>query len=102
MEINLINKEEYERLSLIQRECKVLTFQNKGYEGIQETLNEEEKGKVKEIETLLSKSIKGFCEFQNFKLDMSGDPRVRFQYSYSDNFTGVGYIYIIELYKGFI
>ena len=106
MQIELITPQEYQTLLDIQKKYKILTYQNKGYDCINpELLKAEDKKAIKEIEKLLEKHIKGFREFQNFKLDMNDRVRIRFQYNYGyDNgtdFKGVGYILVDQLLNGF-
>lgn len=110
MKINLITTEEHEALKSIYSNFPALTFQNKGYEGInRENLTEEERGKIKEIEEILKKSVFGFSKFQNFKKDKEGNAQIRVQYDYSADdksnsspyFIGVGYLKIDELKNGF-
>lgn len=110
MTIELITQEEHEKLLDIQKEFPALTFQNEGYQYIQKSkLTEEDLSKWKEVEEILKKSIKGFREFNNFKLDKNNEIVIRIQYRWdADNplgdntgFTGVGYILLDELLSGF-
>jgi hypothetical protein len=82
-----------------------LTLQNKGYETPQ-NLSEADKAAAKQLESILSKHIKGFSSFTNFRLNKKNELEMRFQYNYNyDNnkvpFTGVGYILVDELLNGF-
>ena len=111
MTITLITQEEYDKLLSIQKEFPALTFQNNGYEYLNMSkLTEIELEKFKEAESILSKSIKGFSKFNHFKLSKNGAPFLRFQYDwnidydgkgYVPPFTGVGYLLVEELFKGF-
>lgn len=110
MKINLITTEEHETLTSIYSSFPALTFQNKGYEGInKDNLTDEEKQKIKEIEEILKKSVFGFSKFQNFKKDKEGNAVIRLKYDYSADdesnsspyFVGVGYLKIDELKNGF-
>ena len=110
MTITLISPEEHKFLMESYENYPHLCFQNQGYEYINpKSLDEEDTIRIKEIETILRKSILGFSKFSNFKKDRYGNPRIRFQYNWdadSDSankthFTGVGYIKIDELLNGF-
>ena len=116
MTITLITQEEYDKLLSIQKEFPALTFQNNGYEYLNMSkLTEIELEKFKEAESILKNSIKGFSKFNHFRIDKLKETKqevlvVRFQYNwtadddYSKNplpFTGVGYLEVEELFKGF-
>ena len=108
MKIQLITPEQYETLLAIQKEFPTLTLQNKGYESInKDILTDQDKEKIKEIETILKASISGFRRFQNYKLDKNNNLVLRFQYnnnnekSLTAGFVGVGYILADELLNGF-
>lgn len=116
MTIELIEQAEYQKLLDIQKSNPKLTFQNDGYQYIgRNTLEEDDKNKLSEAEEVLRKVIKGFKEFNNFKLsEKTEEIRIRFRYDYmadwkADNefsrkpspFTGVGYLYLDELLNGF-
>ena len=107
MTIKLIDEATYNRLLEIQRDYPILTYQNKGYDTIDRTkLNEAENAADKEVTEILNKSIIGFRKFSNFKLDKNGQICLRVQYDYNADtngipFTGVGYLKLIELHKGF-
>jgi hypothetical protein len=84
-----------------------LTLQNKGYEKPQK-LSESDKLAAKQVESILSKHIKGFESFTNFRLTKNNSLQIRFQYNWeadnekrTQNFTGVGYILVDELLNGF-
>ena len=70
------------------------------------TVTEEDRMVRETIEDFLKEKIKGFSRFQNFKLDVSGEVSIRFQYDYSANkerstqFIGVGYLSIVDWYIG--
>ena len=109
MTITLITPEEHAWLLFVQKEFPALTFENNGYQYIDKSkFTEEEKQKFNEVEAFLKKSIKGFHEFNNFKIRKNGQVVVRFQYSWTadeenprTSFTGVGYIEVDELLNGF-
>jgi len=112
MTITLITQEEYDTLLSIQKEFPALTFQNKGYEYLKMSeLTEIELEKFKEAEAILEKCILGFNKFNHFRGEnKNGNIEVRFQYNwtadddYSKNplpFTGVGYLEVEELFRGF-
>ena len=108
MKIQLITPEQHETLLAIQKEFPILTLQNKGYESInKDILMDQDKEKIKEIETILKASISGFRRFQNYKLDKNNNLVLRFQYNYdyekslNAGFVGVGYILADELLNGF-
>lgn len=107
MTITKITPEEHKFLMDSYENYPRLCFQNQGYEYINKnTLDEKDIIRIKEIETILRKSILGFKEFSNFKKDKQGDPTIRLQYNWcsdkiSGSFIGVGYIKIDELINGF-
>ena len=106
MKIQLITPEQHETLVAIQKEFPTLTLQNKGYESInKDILTDQDKEKIKEIETILKASISGFSSFTNFRHDNNGELQIRFQYNYDYDkkgyFIGVGYILADELLNGF-
>jgi len=101
MTITLIENHEYEFLLDIQKRFPRLTLENQGYEYIDKNKFTEEDLKAwKDVEDLLRKSIKGFTKFNNF-CHVKNELSIRFQYHYSEAFTGVGYLLVIELLKGF-
>lgn len=110
MTIELITPEEYDMLLSIQNQYPRLTFQNIGYQYIdRNTFSEEDKLAEAEVIKILTKSIHNFVKFDNFlysKHNVSQENvlRVRFQYVWDPSdthFTGVGYISVEELLKGF-
>ena len=110
MTTNLITKEQYENLVDIQQKYPALTFQHAGYQTLDMSkLTEEDIKAFKEVEDFLRENITGFVSFTNFCLNTKGEARIRFQYNWTADaeepkdisFTGVGYLRIIELYKGF-
>ena len=108
MRITLISPEEHKFLMESYENYPRLCLQNQGYEYINpKSLDEEDTERIKEIETILRKSILGFSKFSNFKKDKNENPQIRFQYDYGadveygTHFTGVGYIKIDELLNGF-
>lgn len=108
MTIELISKEEYNRLLEIQKEYPSLTFNNDGYEYInKEKLTEADKKALEEVTQILDKSIVGFREFNNFQLK-NNKIKVRFQFEWTADeeeprirFIGVGYLHLEELLNGF-
>lgn len=108
MKINLITLEQKKLIFDIYEQNPVLTLQNKGYEYIaKNSLTDEAKYKIKEVESILKTSIFGFSSFTNFKLDKNNEVQIRFQYNYNYEpnsgipFIGVGYILLDELLNGF-
>ncbi len=107
MRIELISEEQYNLLKTIQEKHNILTFQNDGYEYIDKSkFTQEDQKAFDEVTEILSKHIVGFREFNNFCHSKSGELRIRFQYNYgaddnSRSFTGVGYLLLDELLKGF-
>jgi len=109
MTITLITEEVYNHLLDIYNKYPKLTLQNEGYQYIRKAdLNEEETTKFKEVNDILKTAIKGFSEFNNFRLGKkTKELQIRFQYNWSADdergqpFTGVGYLYLEELFKGF-
>ena len=107
MTIKLITQEDFNILSDIQKKHPLLTYQNTGYDGFDKSkMTPEDKEAFSTIETILKKSIRGFSSFQNFKLSIKNELKLRFQYDYSydgggNYFIGVGYILLDELLNGF-
>lgn len=111
MRITLITLEQYDVLLSIYNDFPALTFQNTGYERINKnSLNDEDKSKIKEVEAILKQHISGFSSFQNFKTNNPDKIlKIRFQYNYnadSENrndlpFIGVGYVSLDTLLNGF-
>ncbi|WP_428743170.1 hypothetical protein [Tenacibaculum sp.] len=109
MTIELISKETYNILRALQRNFPVLTFNNNGYECLNKSkFTGQEENAFKLVSSILKKHIKGFSEFNNFKLRKSGEIVLRFQYNWNADdrrrngyFIGVGYLKLIELYRGF-
>jgi hypothetical protein len=107
MKIELITETQFNELSNIQKNHAVLTFQNKGYQYIDKSkFTEEDKEAFNIVTKTLKEHVVGFSEFNNFGLDKNGNVQIRLQYNYGaeDNtmpFTGVGYLLLSELFKGF-
>ena len=109
MRITLITKQQYNTLLDIQKNNSVLTFQNDGYEYInQSKLTEEDKQALNKVETMLKHHILGFEKFNNFRIDKQNNIVLRFQYNWTADeekpsipFTGVGYLRLNELLNGF-
>lgn len=106
MKINLIDEEIYNKILSVQKNHPKLTFNNNGYEYIQ--VQEEDKEAFKKVEDILMKHIVGFKKFNNFQLTKDNEVRLRFQYDWTADdmsrgipFTGVGYLLLEELHKGF-
>ena len=107
MKINLITIEQKNSIVEIYNSTPILTLQNKGYEYIgKNNLTDEDKEKIKEVESILKTSICGFSSFTNFRLDKNDELQIRLQYNYGAEdgdayFIGVGYILVDELLNGF-
>ncbi len=102
MTIELITEEQYSRIIFLQKKFPNLTYQNKDYDTLQKSeLSEEELLAFNEIENILKIHVKDFVKFNHFKLRKNGDIALRFQYHWSNMFTGVGYLKITELLNGF-
>jgi hypothetical protein len=103
MTIELLSTDEYDTLLRIQKDRPKLTFQNVGYQYIdRSTFSEEDKKADEEVQTILSKHIKDFRKFDNFRVrEFSEELVIRFQYHWSAVFAGVGYITLRELLNGF-
>jgi len=110
MTIDLITKEQYDQLVLIQKGFSALTFQNEGYQYPDKSKwTEEDIEAFNTAENIISPNIVGFSKFNHFKTRKTGEVVIRFQYNYgadedsgtSHSFTGVGYLGLEELYKGF-
>lgn len=106
MRIELITKEQHSILKSIFEKFPALTLQNVGYQYIDRskfTAEEEEADKV--VTEILSKSVKGFVEFSNFRINRNNEIKIRLQYDYSWDvnypYIGVGYILLDELLNGF-
>lgn len=108
MTIDLITKELHKELTIIYTFHPELTFNNKGYQYIKESsLKHVNIEAFKRVTEILNNHIHGFVKFNNFR-DGKGFIELRFQYNYSHDsedrlgsFTGVGYIKLDELLKGF-
>lgn len=108
MTITLISEDQYNRILEIQANHPILTFQNKGFEYINKSkFTEGDQKAFDEMSTLLNAHVRGFERFDNFCHSRSGKLRLRFQYNWTADepgsmpFTGVGYLLLEELYKGF-
>ena len=107
MTIEFINQEQHDKIVEIQKEHKILTYENKGYDGFDKAkMNDEDIKAFKEVEEILRKHVKGFSSFQNFRI-RKDEIQIRLQYDYSadnphsNSFTGVGYLFLSQLLKGF-
>lgn len=107
MRIELLTQEQHDELLTIHNSFPELTLENKGYEGINRSeFSGQAKEADKKVNEILKASICGFSEFQNFCHNKAGEIRLRFQYNYSGEgsgvyFIGVGYILLTELLNGF-
>lgn len=73
-----------------------LVFQNSNYEEMGKADKESLSKQIAEINGILSKEVRGFVSFQNFKRDKEGKILVRYQARYSEHFVGVVYTYLSE------
>lgn len=108
MTINLISKEDYNKILNIQEKFPFLTFENKGYEYRRGPENEDESKALEEVESILKESIIGFDRFSNFRIrDSKIQLRVQYNYDadkeegYKSSFVGVGYLMLDQLLNGF-
>ena len=102
MKITLCNKATHEELSTTQKEHPNITFQNVGYQYIEKSkLTKADNDALDRINEILKEHVEGFSKFFNFKIRVSGDIVMRFNYAYDEYFTGIGYLGIDELLKGF-
>lgn len=112
MTIELLTQEEYNMLISIQKEHPNLTFQNQGYQYVDKSkFTEADKIAFDKVTNLLRKNIKGFIEFNNFKIgtdkiSKAKEVCLRFQYNWGADtagvhFTGVGYLTLREFLNGF-
>lgn len=109
MTIKLISEQEYDFLVDCQKKYPNLTYENKGWDVPNKNKWEnEEMENFKKCEDIIKKSIVGFVEFNHFKTSKKGEILIRFQYDWTADepnrnmsFTGVGYLSLEELYKGF-
>jgi hypothetical protein len=115
MTIELISQEQFDFITEVYKKHPILTLQNKGYETIKDKLSEEENKAKNDVSEILSKHIKGYSSFTNFRLSHKENKlQLRFQYdyqadltdeeksgSYLGSFIGVGYILLEQLLNGF-
>lgn len=108
MQITLITQDEYDLLLQIQKEHSILTFQNKGYEYIdQSKFTDTDISAFHNVTKILGKAILGFKKFNNFCHSKNNELRIRFQYNWTADgtsgipFDGVGYLFVDELLNGF-
>ena len=102
MKIKLLSKRKYTQLKSIQTKYPILTFQNVGYQYIDKSkFTEKDKVAFDKVTEILKLHIERFVEFNNFLFNRVGELVIRFQYHYDSSFTGVGYITLEELHKGF-
>lgn len=109
MRIELITQEQYDLLLEIQAASPILTFQNVGYEYIDRSkFSAIDIVNCELVTEILKKAVLGFSKFNNFLHSKEGVLKIRFQYCWtadeinpSTPFTGVGYLELEELLKGF-
>lgn len=107
MKIRFLTKAQHRLIKDIQKNHPILTFHNVGYEYIdKKKLTGSDVVAITVLERLLNKKIVGFTKFNNFRVHPTKGIELRFQYNWGaeDNsmpFTGVGYIFLTELRKGF-
>lgn len=110
MRIKLITPEEHAELLRIQFQHPLLTYDNKGYDYPDKSnWSKEDHNAHAWVSNLLARSVVGFVEFNHFKPPQrrgGRNFRLRFQYNYgaedySMPFTGVGYLQVDELLRGF-
>lgn len=109
MTIKLLSKSDYKRLLKLQKNHPILTFNNNGYEYLDKSkFSPEDVIAFDEVTDILRNCITGFSRFDNFKIrEKSKIIVARFQYNWtaddenSPSFTGVGYLELKELHKGF-
>ena len=82
----------YNKLKEYQKNYPSLTFDNNGYEYIPIEIRESHKKQIKEISKILKDNIKGFVEFNNFKLRKNDTFSIRCQCYWDETFIGVSYI----------
>lgn len=102
MTITLMTQEVYDELCSIQKNVPSLTHNFQGYACFDRSkFTPEEAAADARINEILNKHIKRFQHFQNFCTNKGGYICLRFQYMWSDMFTGVGYLKLSELLNGF-
>lgn len=94
----------YDRLLKLQEDYPLLTYQNRGYDKLDQEIRDAHKVQFEEIHQICKKTIGGFSEFNNFKVRKDGTIVVRLQYNYNYEggvpFIGVGY-FPLDLWKDF-
>lgn len=104
MTINLIDVNTYNSLKSIQESYPNLTYQNLGYDYPDKSKwSDEDKEAFNTVTDILKKIVKGFVEFNNFRINKNDGNAImlRFQYQWDSSFTGVGYVKLDELLNGF-
>lgn len=107
MKIELISEADYNLILKISVENPNLIFQRTDYEYVDKSkFTLYDKVAFGIISEILKKHITGFSEFNNLRYSKEDKLQLRFQYNYgaADNtmpFTGVGYLLVEELLKGF-
>lgn len=97
-----MTQEVYDELCSIQKNVPTLTRNFAGYACFDRTkFTGEEYAADCRINEILKARIKDFKYFQNFCTDKGGSVCLRFQYMWSEIFTGVGYLKLSELFYGF-
>jgi len=95
MNITIPTPDVYAELVSIQSTYPQFTFQNVGYEYIKDILLAH-KDQVKRIEEILKSCVSGFVEFNNFRIN-DNKILIRFQYHWTGNYVGVGYLPLDDL-----
>lgn len=90
-------EEKVRLLELCANKELIVDTSNYAYKYMNKDLQEKNKDIINEISMILNDCIEGFAVFNNFTIDR----RLRFQYQWELGFSGVGYITINELRKGF-
>ncbi len=107
MTIDLISKQQHDTILNIYNSNKALFLQNDGYQYIDKyKFSEEDTKAFKQVTDILNNHVHGFSEFSNFyhnKKDKAVTIRLQYNYGHDGghSFTGVGYIKLNELLKGF-
>ena len=97
-----MTQEVYDELCSIQKNVPSLTHNFNGYACFDRSkFTLEEAAADARINEILKEHIRKFQCFQNFCTDKGGCICLRFQYMWSDKFTGVGYLKLSELFYGF-
>jgi hypothetical protein len=102
MTIELITERQYDLLLYLYNKYPNLTYENTGYDYLDKNkLSPKEIIIFKVIQRILKRHIHCFVEFNHFKHNKAKEVCVRFQYRWSESFTGVGYLKLSNLLNGF-